>query len=106
MRTRIETTLERQNTSLLESMNRRAQMQLRLQQTVEGLSVLAISYYFIGILGYIAKPLSHGIAVDASVIQGIAAPFVLAFVWWFIRRIRRVICNDVMREADRSPRTS
>jgi uncharacterized membrane-anchored protein len=89
MRTRIETTLERQNTSLLESMNRRAQMQLRLQQTVEGLSVLAISYYFIGILGYIAKPFSHAIATDASVIQGVAAPFVLAFVWWFIRRIRR-----------------
>jgi uncharacterized membrane-anchored protein len=89
MRTRIETTLERQNTSLLASMNRRAQMQLRLQQTVEGLSVLAISYYFIGILGYMAKPLSHTIAIDASVLQGVAAPFVLAFVWWFIRRLRR-----------------
>jgi uncharacterized membrane-anchored protein len=89
MRTRIETTLERQNTSLLESMDRRAQMQLRLQQTVEGLSVLAISYYFIGILGYVAKPLSHVVAIDATVLQGIAAPFVLAFVWWFIRRVRR-----------------
>jgi uncharacterized membrane-anchored protein len=89
MRTRIETTLERQNTSLLESMNRRAQMQLRLQQTVEGLSVLAISYYFIGILGYVVKPLSHLATVDASVIQGIAAPFVLGFVWLFIRRVRR-----------------
>jgi uncharacterized membrane-anchored protein len=89
MRTRIETTLERQNTSLLESMNHRAHMQLRLQQTVEGLSVLAISYYFIGILGYIVKPLSHVIAIDATVLQGVAAPFVVVFVWWFIRRVRR-----------------
>ena len=89
MRTRIETTLERQNTSLLESMNRRAHMQLRLQQTVEGLSVLAISYYFIGILGYIAKPLSHVVAIDATVLQGVAVPFVVVFVWWFIRRVRR-----------------
>jgi uncharacterized membrane-anchored protein len=89
MRTRIETTLERQNTSLLESMNRRAQMQLRLQQTVEGLSVLAISYYFIGILGYVAKAVGQTVATDASVVQGIAAPFVLLFVWWFIRRVRR-----------------
>lgn len=89
MRTRIETTLERQNTSLLESMNRRAHMQLRLQQTVEGLSVLAISYYFIGILGYVAKAFSHALQTDVSVLQGIAAPFVLLFVWWFIRRVRR-----------------
>ncbi|MFL6550712.1 MAG: DUF3422 family protein [Povalibacter sp.] len=89
MRTRIETTLERQNTSLLESMNRRAHMQLRLQQTVEGLSVLAISYYFIGMLGYMAKPLSHFIAIDPTVLQGVAVPFVVAFVWWFIRRVRR-----------------
>jgi len=89
MRTRIETTLERQNTSLLESMNHRAHMQLRLQQTVEGLSVLAISYYFIGILGYVAKPLSHVIAIDATVLQGVAVPFVVVFVWWFIRRVRR-----------------
>lgn len=89
MRTRIETTLERQNTSLLESMNRRAQLQLRLQQTVEGLSVLAISYYFIGILGYVTKPLSHIATIDATVVQGIAAPFVLAFVWLLIRRVRK-----------------
>jgi uncharacterized membrane-anchored protein len=89
MRTRIETTLERQNTSLLESMNRRAHMQLRLQQTVEGLSVLAISYYFIGILGYVAKAFGHALETDVGVFQGVAAPFVLIFVWWFIRRVRR-----------------
>jgi uncharacterized membrane-anchored protein len=54
-----------------------AHMQLRLQQTVEGLSVLAISYYFTGILGYIAKPLSHVIAIDATVLQGVSVP-----LWW------------------------
>lgn len=89
MRARIETTLERQNTSLLESMNRRAQMQLRLQQTVEGLSVLAISYYVVGLLGYIAKPLSPVLDIDPTVMQGVAAPFVVAIVWWSIRRVRR-----------------
>ena len=52
IRTRIETTLSQQSTDLLRSMNQRTQMQLRLQQTVEGLSVLAISYYAIGIIGY------------------------------------------------------
>ena len=55
IRTQIETTLSQQSTDLLRSMNQRAQEQLRLQ-TVEGLSVLAISYYAIGIIGYILKP--------------------------------------------------
>jgi uncharacterized membrane-anchored protein len=90
IRTRIETTLERQNTALLASMDHRAHLQLRLQQTVEGLSVVAISYYFIGILGYVAKLLNHTFpTLDAALLQGAAAPVVLAFVWWLIHRVRR-----------------
>lgn len=90
MRTRVETTLERQNTALLASMNRRAQLQLRLQQTVEGLSVLAISYYFIGILGYMLKPLQGGLVPwEPTVLLGFLAPIVLLAVWSFMRRIRR-----------------
>lgn len=89
MQTRIETKLARQNTELLQSMNRRTQMQLRLQQTVEGLSVLAISYYFIGILGYMAKPLAHRFPnLDSTIVLGAAAPVVVAIVWLLIRRIR------------------
>jgi len=89
MRTRIETTLERQSTALLESMNRRTHLQLRLQQTVEGLSVLAISYYAIGILGYIAKPLSGSFPrLDGALMLGVAAPIVVAMVWYFVRRLR------------------
>ena len=44
LRTRIDVELERQNRNLLQSMNRRARLQLRLQQTVEGLSIAAVSY--------------------------------------------------------------
>jgi uncharacterized membrane-anchored protein len=89
MRTRIETTLERQSTALLQSMNHRTHMQLRLQQTVEGLSVLAISYYFIGILGYMAKPLSHHFpTLDSGLMLGAVAPFVVAVTWYAMRRVR------------------
>ena len=42
---RVDVALEEQNRDLLQSMDRRVQLQLRLQQTVEGLSVVAISYY-------------------------------------------------------------
>jgi len=89
MQTRIETKLARQNTELLQSMNQRTQMQLRLQQTVEGLSVLAISYYFIGILGYIAKPVALRFpVVDSAIALGVAAPLVVAIAWWLMRRLR------------------
>ena len=88
-RTRIETTLSRQNTDLLSSMNRRTQMQLRLQQTVEGLSVLAISYYALGILGYIGKAVDHVWPLDLSIDLGIAAPVVVATVWYSVRALRK-----------------
>jgi uncharacterized membrane-anchored protein len=55
--TRVDITRERQNQALLESMNRRAKLQLRLQQTVEGLSVAAVTYYVVGLVGYAAKGL-------------------------------------------------
>ena len=90
IRTRIETTLSHQSTDLLRSMNQRTQMQLRLQQTVEGLSVLAISYYAIGIIGYMAKPFMHLVTpVNEATYLGLVAPVVVLVVWYFIRRIRR-----------------
>jgi len=90
LRMRIETALERQNGDLLASMNRRAHLQLRLQQTVEGLSVIAISYYAVGIVGYLAKAVAHfAPAVDPSTATGLAAPLVLAGTWLLMRRVRR-----------------
>jgi len=98
MQTRIETKVARQNTELLQSMNQRTHMQLRLQQTVEGLSVLAISYYTIGILGYIAKPLAHRFPnVDGSIALGIAAPVVVATAWFLMRRLRNRVSKSIVQ---------
>ncbi|GAO26681.1 hypothetical protein ALISP_6501 [Alicycliphilus sp. B1] len=36
-------------------MNRRGDLQLKLQSTVEGLSVAAITYYIVGLVSYLAK---------------------------------------------------
>jgi uncharacterized membrane-anchored protein len=55
LRTRIDIALATQNRDLLASMNRRTQLQLRLQQAVEGLSVVAISYYLVALIGYLVK---------------------------------------------------
>lgn len=89
IRTRIETTLARQTRDLLESMNQRTHMQLRLQQTVEGLSVLAISYYALGLLSHAAKPVLRYVPVDMTVLLGIAAPVIVAITWFLLKRLRR-----------------
>ena len=71
--TRVGVARERQNQELLASMNRRARLQLRLQETVEGLSVVAITYYAVGLVGYAAKALeAGGLRVDPSLAMGIA----------------------------------
>ena len=89
MRTRVDTTLARQSRDLLASMDRRTDLQLRLQQTVEGLSVVAISYYLVGLVGYAAKAL-HPLfpTLDPAVVMGLAVPLLVPAVWLGMRRIR------------------
>ena len=71
-------------------MDRRAKLQLRLQQTVEGLSVAAISYYVVGLFGYIAKALeSEGIPIKSSVLTGFFVPVAVLAMWLVVRRIRK-----------------
>lgn len=88
--TRVGVTRERQNQTLLASMDRRAKLQLRLQQTVEGLSVAAITYYVVGLIAYAAKSAAEGgLPVRADIVTGLAVPLVAAAVWFGTRRVRR-----------------
>ena len=89
LRTRVEIELEEQNRALLRSMNSRARMQLRLQQTVEGLSVAAVSYYVVGLIAYLSEGTAlFGLHLEkGSVAAAAVVPVVLA-VWWVVRRIR------------------
>lgn len=90
--TRVDILRERQNQSLLASMDRRAKLQLRLQQTVEGLSVAAITYYAVSLLGYLAKALkSAGLPLEPDLVTGIAVPLVAVAVLLAVRRERRRI---------------
>jgi uncharacterized membrane-anchored protein len=92
---------ERQNRQLLASMDRRARLQLRLQETVEGLSIAAITYYVVGLVGYAAKALkAAGTPVDAELASGIAIPIVAVLAALGVRYVRRTI-----READEGRRT-
>ncbi|MFB9947677.1 DUF3422 family protein [Rhizobium puerariae] len=95
LRSWIDVDLQKFNTKLLDSMNQRAHLQLRLQQTVEGLSVAAISYYVIGLAGYLAK-LAHNVGVDIApeTLTGAAVPVVVVVVWFMVGRIRKKHQDD------------
>lgn len=88
LRTRVGIVQEMQNRQILQSLNARAAQQLHLQQAVEGLSVAAISYYVIGLFGYVAKAAKEfgWIAHTESAI-GMAVPLVLGGVWLGLRRM-------------------
>lgn len=89
LRTWVDVDVEKQNRDLLASMNNRAKLQLRLQQTVEGLSVAAVSYYVVGLIGYLAKGTTlFGVEVKPEVVTAAAVPLVIVAVWWTVRHIR------------------
>ncbi|MDP3895341.1 MAG: DUF3422 family protein [Mesorhizobium sp.] len=89
LRTWVDVDVERQNRDVLVSMNRRAKLQLRLQQTVEGLSVAAVSYYVVGLVSYLAKGAEKaGFPLKAETAAALSVPLAILGVWWVVRRIR------------------
>lgn len=90
--TRVGVTRERQNQSVLEVMNRRVKLQLRLQAAVEGFSIAAVTYYLVGLVGYAAKAFkAAGARVDPDVAIGISIPVVAALMAFGLRRTRRLV---------------
>jgi uncharacterized membrane-anchored protein len=90
LRTRVDVALEAQNRDLLASMDRRAQLQLRLQETVEGLSVVVLSYYLVGLVSYGLKALrAAGAPIDTDLALGLAIPLVVVAVFLGVRHFRR-----------------
>jgi uncharacterized membrane-anchored protein len=88
LRTRVDIVTEAQNQQLLEKLTRGQELQLRLQSTVEGLSIAAISYYVISLLLYGAKGLkAAGLPLNAEIAAGALIPAVLWAVWRTNRRI-------------------
>lgn len=89
LRSWVEVDLQRQNGELLAAMNRRATQQLRLQQTVEGLSVAAVSYYVVGLASYVFKLVEKETGLSSTLLTAAVVPFALLAVWMTVRRIRR-----------------
>jgi uncharacterized membrane-anchored protein len=95
LRTRVNLTMQEQNKSLLASMDSRSRLQFRMQETVEGLSVAAISYYMVGLVSYLLSGLPlETWQLDKKVVLAIAVPGVVALVWWMTQRIKHRLLKD------------
>ncbi len=89
LRTRVDVERSAQNQALLESMDRRADLALRLQTTVEGLSVVAISYYSVSLVSYAGYPLAKMFDLSKGSLAAMITLPVVALVWLAVRRIRK-----------------
>lgn len=94
LRTKVDIIIERQNQGLLASMALRAKMQLRMQQMVEGISIVAITYYAASLIGKIAEA-AHALGwhVDAELVEGVSIPFILVIIALSTKRIHKIIAN-------------
>jgi len=71
-------------------MNQRSETQLRLQQAVEGLSVVAITYYLMGLLGYLWEGfLWAGWPWTKKITFAVAVPVIMLLAWRIIHGVRR-----------------
>ena len=95
LRTRVDIELEGQNQELLAQMNRRAKLQLRLQETVEGLSVVAITYYASQLIHYLAKGAKAFVpGLSAEIATAVAIPPIALAVAFGLARMRRRVAAE------------
>lgn len=94
LRTRVEIVAEQHNQQLLEKLTRGQALQLRLQSTVEGLSIAAITYYVVSLALYVGKAIrALGLDINPELFAGLMIPFILFFARKTIQKIHQQI-ND------------
>jgi uncharacterized membrane-anchored protein len=96
LRTRVEMALQAQNAALLQSMDKNAERQLRLQRVVEGLSVVAVSYYAVSLMSYILKAVAQSYRVPHEQLVALSVAPIIILVWIFLRRkVRMIVEKDL-----------
>ena len=95
LRARIETRIENQNGQLLRSMERSISMQVRLQTLVEGLSVVALSYYLIGLIGYFLHGFPEdSMGIETNLVLGLLVVPIVLGVWLAMRIVKNRVLGD------------
>lgn len=95
LRTRVDIELERQNQELLAQMNQRARLQLRLQETVEGLSVVVLTYYGSSLVRQLARATADWHHGSVEIIAAVSIPVIAVLVAWGTWRMRRKIAAEI-----------
>lgn len=93
LRTRVDVASSEQNHEVLKQMDRRAALQLRLQETVEGLSVVAISYYAVSLAGYLLTPVAYKYGYEKSTVLAVVTLPIVGLVFAASRRIHKRLGN-------------
>ncbi len=93
LRTRVDVQTEEQNHEVLKQMDRRAELQLRLQETVEGLSVVAIGYYAVSLAGYFLTPIAKNFGIDKTTVLAAVTVPILLIVYLGMRRIHHKVAK-------------
>jgi uncharacterized membrane-anchored protein len=86
--TRVTVRTNEQNRAVLHQMDRRAQLQMRLQETVEGLSVVAITYYAVNLATYLFVPVAKKFGFEKYQLSAVLIIPMCILVWAMIRRIK------------------
>lgn len=101
LHTRVDIASEVQNQLLLEKLTRGQELQLRLQATVEGLSIAAISYYVVSLVYYLAKALkAYGLPIHVEIFTGLLIPVVLLVVWRTTSAVQKKRVNQTAKTKD------
>ena len=95
LRTRVDIELERQNQELLGQMNHRAKLQLRLQETVEGLSVVVLTYYGSQLVHQLARATSGWHHGSTELITAVSIPLIALLVAWGTWRMRGKLAAEL-----------
>lgn len=90
LRTQVDLDVQVQNQGLLKALNERSKQQYQLQQTVEGLSVVAITYYAVSLLAYIYKGVNLPFDLSPKTMVAFSVPVVIIIVWIAIRYIKNL----------------
>jgi uncharacterized membrane-anchored protein len=91
LQTRIQVEIEFQNTVQIQAMAERAAVQVKIQRAVEGFSIIAITYYLLGLLKITFEAADHaGLHVDPLIMLG-SVPIVIGAVVVCIARVKHAL---------------
>jgi uncharacterized membrane-anchored protein len=105
LRTRVNLSMERQSLATMRAMDRRFELQLNLQFTVEGLSVIVLSYYATALASYGFKALDvlWHLPGKPDLWAAATIPLWLGLAWGFTRRVKRMAKAYLHGEQAREP---